>query len=95
VDSVHWRDHLDKSGGQTNSRPATSTGMTALATLKNLFRCIRLSLRLLEETIMAHQFTQRIYHFLGPAVRHVHRKLPGHIQASVYSGDPKDHQAEA
>jgi hypothetical protein len=51
VDFVLWRDHSSKSGGQTSSRLATSTSMTVPTTLKNLFRCIRSSLRLLEETI--------------------------------------------
>jgi hypothetical protein len=51
VDSVLWRDHSDKFGGQTNSRLETSTGMMAPATLKNLFRCIKSSLRPLEEMI--------------------------------------------
>jgi hypothetical protein len=51
VDSMLSRDHSDKSGGQTNSRLATSTGMTAPETLKNLLRCIRLSLRPPEEMI--------------------------------------------
>jgi hypothetical protein len=41
VDFVLWRDHSDKSGGQTSSRLATSTGIMALATRKNSFRCIR------------------------------------------------------
>jgi hypothetical protein len=40
VDSMLWQDHSDKSNGQTSSRLATSTGMMALATLKNSFRCI-------------------------------------------------------
>jgi hypothetical protein len=51
VDSVLWRDHSDKSSGQTNSRLATLVGMTVPITLKNLFRCIRLSLRPPEEII--------------------------------------------
>jgi hypothetical protein len=51
VDSVFWRDHSDMFGDQTSSRLATSTGMMAPATLKNLFRCIRPSLRPPEETI--------------------------------------------
>jgi hypothetical protein len=45
VDSVLWRDHSDKSDGQTNSRLVSSTGMMAPSTVKNLFRCIRPSLR--------------------------------------------------
>jgi hypothetical protein len=51
VDSVLWRGHSVKYGDQTCSRLATSTGMTALATLKNSFRCIRPLLRPLEEMI--------------------------------------------
>jgi hypothetical protein len=51
MDFVFWWDHSDKSSGQTNSRLATSTGTTTLVTLKSLFRCIKLSLRMLEETI--------------------------------------------
>jgi hypothetical protein len=51
MDYVLWQDHSDMFDGQTSSRLTTSTGMMALATLKNLFRCIRPSLRPLEETI--------------------------------------------
>jgi hypothetical protein len=51
MDSVLWRDHSDKYDGQTNSRLATSIGMMAPVTLKNLFRCIRQSLRPPEEMI--------------------------------------------
>jgi hypothetical protein len=46
-----WRDHSGKSGGQISSRLVISTGMTAPATLKNLFMCIRPSLRPSGETI--------------------------------------------
>jgi hypothetical protein len=51
MDFVLCRDHSDKSGGQTSSRLATLTAMTALATLKNSFRYIKPSSRPLEETI--------------------------------------------
>jgi hypothetical protein len=45
VDSELWRDHLDKSGGQTSSKPATLIGLTGPGILKNLFRFIRPLLR--------------------------------------------------
>jgi hypothetical protein len=47
------------------------------------------------DQIMTHQFTWRIYHFVGPAMCHVHWELLGHVRASIYSRDPKDHQTEA
>jgi hypothetical protein len=49
---VLWRDYSGMSGGQISSRLAISTDITASATLKNLFRCIRPSLRPPGETIM-------------------------------------------
>jgi hypothetical protein len=51
VDSMLWRDHSDRSDGQTSSRLETMIGMTDPAILKNLFRFIRPSSRPLEEMI--------------------------------------------
>jgi hypothetical protein len=51
VDFMLWRDHSDRSGGQTNSRMKKSIGMKAPTTLRNLFRCIKLSMIPSEEMI--------------------------------------------
>jgi hypothetical protein len=51
VDSVLWQDNSSKSSDQISSRLAISTSMMAPAILKNLFSCIKPSLRPSGETI--------------------------------------------
>jgi hypothetical protein len=45
--------------------------------------------------ILAHQFAQRHYLQLGPAIRYVDRQLPRHVRASIYHKNFEDHQTEA
>jgi hypothetical protein len=39
--------------------------------------------------IVAHQFARRIYHFMGPAMCHVHRELPGTYECPSTIETPK------